>query len=61
MVRLGIFSVFDNMFTDLYSPPTMQGCSPIKPVSQWTILQKNKHGGGGGGLEHTFLKAQWNF
>ena len=40
----------------------MQGCSTIKPVSQWTILQKNKHGGGGGaGFRTYFFESPMEF
>ena len=40
----------------------MQGCSTIKPVSQWTILQKNKHGGkGGAGFRTYFFESPMEF
>ena len=66
MVRLGIFSVFDNMFTDLYSPPPP--CRGARLLSQYHngLFYKKTNmvvwgGGGGVGLEQNFLKAQMKF
>ena len=60
MVRLGIFPVFDNIFTDLYSPPPCRG-APLLSQYHNGLFYKKTNMVGGGGLGHTFLKAQWNF
>ena len=60
MVRLGIFPVFDNIFTDLYSPPPCRG-APLLSQYHNGLFYKKTNMVGGGGFRTYFFESPMEF
>ena len=62
MVRLGIFPVFDNIFTDLYSPPPpCRGAPLLSQYHNGLFYKKTNMVGGGAGFRTYFFESPMEF